>query len=727
MRRNTLFSALSLLHLFSPALSTPTPETTQTETTSHAQNANHIFNAIHSSMRQWGSSLNHNGMSFFLATVPAGTQLYHGRSDKEPVKGMEWLAFEPEHALIFARPRGGRGPPGGRPPPDEGSGKGPQEWNEERHDESGERGRKHHGEHNDGEGRPPHPPHQGEPSLDGHHRGHPPKGNHDESPFEHGPRPPHHGAPFDKPHHGPPPTDDDDDTVPPPPRHPHRLPPHHEGSAPEHSREHPHHGPRPDCEDDEPASVHRGSQHPFVTRHVAEPAKPGFLHTYVPKHDLKLLYIDGMSAGKTSNGTLDTQDILLLNMTSHGPMGGEYDRAQGLCNLSSTLWGNKIDGVLRMEGGFEIILCEFEEHLERVDVVAVVGRQGGNGLDSWGYRKAITKRYHGIGGGRVVLDYSNFVTLFEYPGLDLWTNDVVSDTAMPRLQNADEKDLQTVRDAVAAMILSNTTSTSTTNWQAITDQLLNRYSAPLHHLFVNTPLRSSKESYANYLSTLLSPFIDHTSRNSTLEIARCIGQSVYPLPIPPSLPPSLAHTSIHAVAHHLCTTLLSASDIAMLSLSRSLAKTSPPPSGAVELVDSLKEYLQWTSWKQCVGCGDAEICVIPIWPMGTHEQHKNPSCQKEGEGRNGDREAGYWGHGGFGRPPPGEERPGEGRPGEGPPRQVRPHGEHGAGLKKGKGKGNGHGHGRGKGGKCSSNGKKGAWVTIKRKLRVVRGWFMGVI
>src|SRR3954451_7330658 len=77
-------------------------------------NTNHIFNAIHSSMRQWGSSLNHNGMSFFLATVPAGTRLYHGGSTRDPVIGPEWLAFEAEHALMFARPR--RRPSKGWPP-----------------------------------------------------------------------------------------------------------------------------------------------------------------------------------------------------------------------------------------------------------------------------------------------------------------------------------------------------------------------------------------------------------------------------------------------------------------------------------------------------------------------------------------------------------------------------------------------------------------------------------
>ena len=65
-------------------------------------NAPQIFNSIHSSLRQWGSSLNHNGMSIFVAHIPQGTELYHGRGDNKTVVGLEWLGFEPEHALNFA-------------------------------------------------------------------------------------------------------------------------------------------------------------------------------------------------------------------------------------------------------------------------------------------------------------------------------------------------------------------------------------------------------------------------------------------------------------------------------------------------------------------------------------------------------------------------------------------------------------------------------------------------
>ncbi len=56
-------------------------------------NAPLIFNDIHSSMRQRGSSLNHNGMSLFPGRIPNNTHLYHGTHKPDAVKGMEWLAF----------------------------------------------------------------------------------------------------------------------------------------------------------------------------------------------------------------------------------------------------------------------------------------------------------------------------------------------------------------------------------------------------------------------------------------------------------------------------------------------------------------------------------------------------------------------------------------------------------------------------------------------------------
>ncbi|KAG8164275.1 hypothetical protein KVR01_006193 [Diaporthe batatas] len=66
------------------------------------ENAFAIFNSIHSAMRQWGSSVNHNGLSFYLATAPEGSIFYHGGFSPDRPDSFEWLAFEVEHAAQFA-------------------------------------------------------------------------------------------------------------------------------------------------------------------------------------------------------------------------------------------------------------------------------------------------------------------------------------------------------------------------------------------------------------------------------------------------------------------------------------------------------------------------------------------------------------------------------------------------------------------------------------------------
>jgi hypothetical protein len=62
----------------------------------------------------------------------------------------------------------------------------------------------------------------------------------------------------------------------------------------------------------------------------------GYLHIYRTTRPLtNLLYIDGMSAGKTSMGTLDTQDLVLRNSSDGNPTGGDYVRGQELCTLGA--------------------------------------------------------------------------------------------------------------------------------------------------------------------------------------------------------------------------------------------------------------------------------------------------------------------------------------------------------------------------------------------------------
>ncbi|KAI5298942.1 hypothetical protein KEM56_003653, partial [Ascosphaera pollenicola] len=259
--------------------------------------AEKIFNVIHSAMKQWDSSVNHNGMSFFLATVPEGTEFYHGSPSPEPHKGLEWLAFEAEHALGFAHPPNFFP----APPPDDGF---------------------------DDDKPPGKPPGKGQqPMIDTH-------------------------------------------------------------------------------EDD-----------------AHEPLTPapeyGHLHTYVTNKELRLIYIDGMAAAKSGIGPMDAANIVLLNNTFPPRRKfQEYEKAHAMCDIARDEWDGRIHGFLRMESGFEIILCSFKDD---VDVVRITASKPHPEYDPSfknqsveAYLKALASRFSGIGKDKVRLDQEHFITAYKY-------------------------------------------------------------------------------------------------------------------------------------------------------------------------------------------------------------------------------------------------------------------------------------------------------------------------
>jgi len=489
------------------------------ETDPPIRNAFHIFNALHSSMKQWGSSLNYNGMSFFPAFVSKGTEFYHGRGNNETVTSMEWLAFEPEHAQMFAN----HGSGGQRPPKDGNS-----------------------------------------PSKDGN-----------------------------------------------------GLPPFQAGRQ-------------------LPLGFEKSGEEPG-TREF------GFLNTYVTKRDLQLLYIDGMSAGKTSNGTLDSQDYIVLNSTK-GYLGfRDYERANEMCAIAAHGWKGRVDGFLRMEAGFEIILCDFAETVDvrRITraggVCSVFGGCKDAGPEaaysaSFAYLRAVSDRYHGVGGNRVKINYGDFVTAYTHD-IDLFK----TSTRAPRLQDVPAKALSAIRSELDTLVLSepNPFTKESTDWQAITDMIVTHYSARLQYL-ASDKIISNNATFLHELDLLLSSFIDYENRSLSTEISRCSSHFL-PLSSSPSLPSAI----ISHVSTHICKTLFSL--------------TSPPNlDHRTKVLNTLFKDLNWTTWKQCQGCGWDEICLVPIWPYGTEADWVRPSCVNA-TGLTMKR--GYWGHvgpGGGGRKRPGE-------------------------------------------------------------------------
>ncbi|MCJ1476437.1 hypothetical protein MMC13_005103 [Lambiella insularis] len=525
LSHNYLYISFALVF---PVLSVGSTLTTYIGDTSPAtKNANHIFNAIHSSMRQWGSSLNHNGMSFFPAHMPAGTELYHGTGTPDPVEVMEWLAFEPEHALNFAFEIIWEPPANNSVDQDSRSSK----W---ALDSSQTRLLIEH-------------------TFSARHDGLPQRHDSQQRLLRPSGRP----SPPDK-------------------RPPHGVP-------------------------------------------VGDPVRvrPGWLHTYVMKRDLRLVYIDGQSAAKSPKGTLDSQDYIL------GPgslLDNDRKRGLRLCKIAAKDWGGRIDGFVRMEHGFELILCDFKANAQLLRVEKANGfeveDEREDNMRTFSFMKAITARYHGIGMNRVTLDYSRVVTAYAYD-IDLFPNH----SSLPRLANTS----RSARAAIFAELSQKITHNPTypphhwTNWQAIADMLVARYSDALHSL-AHSPFYASNPRLDLEITLLMRPFIDYSRRNASLETQRCAAHFM-----PATYHPDVASAAVISVSTRICETLAAAAGMQSAGEAR-------------RALQALGEYLQWTAWKDCRGCGYEEVCLTAIWPLGDEEDHVSPAC------RNGTGMAGRWGY-----------------------------------------------------------------------------------
>lgn len=497
-------------------------------------NAPHIFNAIHSSIRQWGSSLNHNGMSLFPARIPNNTQLYHGTHMPDAVKGMEWLAFEIEHAEMFARtfpnrPRPPSGPPGDpeRPPPGKPGGGGPP---------------------------PPGPPLElswAETVQEIRRR------------------------------------DDDDDDMP--------------------------------------------------------DFSKGYLHIYRTTRPLtKLVYIDGMSAGKTEMGTLDMQDLVLRNNTADDdkPAWSDGVRGKELCELGAE-WG--IEGFVRMEMGFEIIFCEFSDGL-----VLESARQRPNttfeaGSDFETLRGA-SMRYPGITSQRLRLDYSGMVSAYWY---DLnMTNPDPKRQDLPRLPASDLEAHRRIKaDFKAAFEESSSKADVGNDWQGITDMIITRYSDRLQLMARN---ETRRETLLTEVAVLLNVYVDWGDFDVPTAMDKCSAHYLIPAVLATAAD-HLIHEALLAITNKICSTLFYVGQLLLED------ENDNDQEKAKSAVRTLIEYLDWTTWKECGKCAPDQFCFVAIWPWGAMEDHEHPSCM--GNEKMASR-YGYWNMGGPPRgPPPNGTRP----------------------------------------------------------------------
>ncbi len=362
---------------------------------------------------------------------------------------------------------------------------------------------------------------------------------------------------------------------------------------------------------------------------------PGYLHSYSARKDLHLLYLDGSAAAKSNKGTLDLSDILVLN-NSHLMPPREYNRARQLCQIAAEDWGGRIDGFIRMEAGFEIIVCSFAKSLRLVEALRVQevedGGMIGGGADAFQWLRAAAARYDGIGGSppRVQLNYNSFLTAYAY-SLDLFQN---GSTALPRLTAAPQNILEDMRSDIKSIILQSDSfdkiTPSSCNWQAVADMIVQKYANPLQYLVTSSEFSKSSTRLAQELNYMLRPFFDTHHRDAAMETKRCAAEFM-----PPDFRSSDSHDctgnvserAIYTVSYRICSTLINV----LWSLDH------PPPPSTYSREDThtqhltalrnLTSYLAWTEWKKCKGCSWNEICSIPMFPFGIQIDHEKPRCR----------------------------------------------------------------------------------------------------
>ena len=379
---------------------------------------------------------------------------------------------------------------------------------------------------------------------------------------------------------------------------------------------------------------------------------PGYLHSYLARKDLRLLYLDGSAAATTNKGTLDVSDLLLLNNSQmmHLP---EPDRARRLCQIAAKDWGGRIDGFIRMEAGFEIIICSFAKSLHFVEALRAEDIDHGGTISRkanvFHWLRAVAARYNGIGGSppRVQLNYNTFLTAYAYP-LDVFQN---ASTALPRLIAAPQSILEDMRSDMKSIILQSDSfdkiTHSSCDWQAVADMIVQKYANPLQYLVTSSEFSKSSTRLAQELNYMLRPFFDTLHRDAAIETKRCAAEFM-PLDFHSSdshdYTGSLSGRAIYTVSYHICCTLINALwslEHPSSSSSSSTATLSSEDKHTHHLTTlrGLTSYLAWTEWKKCRGCSWNEICSIPMFPFGIAEDHERPRCRSvENFGELGD----YW-------------------------------------------------------------------------------------
>lgn len=371
----------------------------------------------------------------------------------------------------------------------------------------------------------------------------------------------------------------------------------------------------------------------------------------------KLIFLDGASASKRNTGEMD-QQLLLGNISSvHSWYSEENYVAGKICQ-----WGRPfgLQGIIRLEIGFEIILCDFKNGVELVsnvslsNVTELIGfpdesLMSDNNLEK--ERTELMDVFQAMGGfeilqsganvdtgeRRILLDFTRMVT----PINKTWLN---PDPYRRRLANLSTEVKEDILKTLEFNLREYDFQYKSTDWQLLTDNIVDKFGPMLLTLNMtltkfensNTDIHYSLKKVAEELSRLTYNFVrrysDEAIQDTALREEKMFRQSVeeyvyhtYPIRSPSE---RLIYSSLFVEQSAVSRIIFD-----VFKLSKSILHdlyVTPTKENYMDFkhevlctkkrLVKLLEDLRWPIFTQCSSkCKWDEVCYVPTWgpsPMG---------------------------------------------------------------------------------------------------------------
>lgn len=405
---------------------------------------------------------------------------------------------------------------------------------------------------------------------------------------------------------------------------------------------------------------------------------PAFLYTFRNTEPLtKLIFLDGASAAKSTTGEMDQQLILSQQRDADARV-DERTAAEKIC-----AWGRPfgLQGIVRLEVGYEIVLCNFADRVELVsnttlhNVTELVGfpDETPNPTGLAAQRSALIDQSSSMSGfdwlraganvndgeARILLDYSAMVT----PLNRTWVH---PDPYLRRINKVPQalKD-EMLAELKAVMVHGGASPYHTTHWPTIIEHIAVKFSPML--ILLNTTLAAFAHHHADAAAVqhavgnitvatynFVRRYYDDSVADEAQKRSKALDMAVldyihHSYPVTTELD-ILIYSSVYKVTREVLETVFDLFETAKLVLpdvyvTPNADKTDEHTQTLLKkhtLLVRFLDSLRWPIFTRCAkACNWDEACYVPTWgpgPMGFGHARNTPQTYwKDGSYRIGQK------------------------------------------------------------------------------------------